>query len=126
MAPRLCSNQGCPQWVEGGTHCDQHRKEKQNLNRSNYERVRYGSNWAKTRTRHLSLYPSCQCDDPKCKCKGGCDEQATEVDHIVNLKWFAERYTRAEAWRIAHHEANLKALCKPCHSSKTMRFDVNR
>lgn len=124
---KLCSHPGCTEWTDGATYCDEHRRDRQRENRSRYQRVRYGSSWPSIRRKHLAAHPLCNCTDPQCGvCQGQCTASAKEVDHIVPLAYFTEQFERAEAWRLAHSEENLNSLCKPCHSSKTIRIDIKR
>lgn len=63
----------------------------------------YGRAWWKLRRFVLARDPLCV----------DCHSRAsTEVDHIVALKMGG-----------GNHPANLRGLCKPCHSSKTCRVD---
>ena len=66
---------------------------------------RYNYQWRKLRERFLFKHPLCE----MCKSKGRYTK-ATEVHHIKPL---AEGGT--------NDELNLMALCKPCHSSITIR-----
>jgi len=62
-------------------------------------------------TRRVKLAASPLCED----CDGrGLTVGAAEVDHIDGLGPNAER---------GHDLDNLRSLCKPCHSRKTVRSD---
>ena len=58
----------------------------------------YGGSWAIKRLRVLARNPRCPCG-----------LKATEVDHVVPLRLGG-----------THDDDNLEALCKPCHSRKTI------
>ena len=64
----------------------------------------YGARWRKLRVMILAREPYCQAD--------GCNEWATEVDHIVPLR-------DGGTDRVD----NLQGLCKSCHSRKTATED---
>ena len=66
----------------------------------------YDGRWRKLRVWFLKRHPLCVC----CKSKGRV-EPATEVDHIVPLRWGGARLD----------VGNLQALCKRCHSRKSAR-----
>lgn len=61
----------------------------------------YGGKWRAVRAAFLRAHPVCACGAPAC-----------EVDHVVPLR---EGGSNARA--------NLRALCKPCHSRKTATHD---
>jgi 5-methylcytosine-specific restriction protein A len=69
----------------------------------------YNNAWRKFRAAYLGRHPLC------CACQAaGRITEAREVDHIVPLKQAPDR---------KYDEANLQALCSPCHSTKTARED---
>jgi 5-methylcytosine-specific restriction protein A len=67
----------------------------------------YGRAWQRIRLVKLAADPLCE------DCAGrGVETAATEVDHVLALA------------RGGTHDAdNLRSLCKPCHSRKTVRED---
>lgn len=65
----------------------------------------YGRNWQRVRLAKLARDPLCE----DCA-EAGRVVQATEVDH-----------RDGDVWNLA--ERNLRALCKPCHSRKTVAHD---
>jgi len=104
-----CTHPGCRELVtRGERHCEAHRKERQNAEtarRGPGSRAFYKSAaWLKARAAYLARHPVCQAD-------AGCDEPATEVDHIVEMS----------AGGAALDDANFVGLCKPHHSQKTAR-----
>ena len=62
----------------------------------------YGSAWRHVRDAFLAAHPWCV----------GCGASATDVDHIV-----ASRRGGTDDWE------NLRPLCHPCHSRKTVLHD---
>ncbi len=64
----------------------------------------YTSAWRKLRAAFLASHPFCE--------SPGCLNAATEVDHKLALRKGG-----------THDEANLQALCRSCHSRKTVRDD---
>lgn len=68
----------------------------------------YGRDWRALRQKFLRANPLCaQCE------KRGRIKPAVEVDHIIPLTQGGPRMD----------PRNLQALCRPCHSSKTVRED---
>jgi 5-methylcytosine-specific restriction protein A len=63
----------------------------------------YGRNWQRCRLAKLAADPLCA----DCRAAGRIAE-ATEVDHVDG-----------DVWNLAAD--NLRSLCKPCHSAKTVR-----
>lgn len=61
----------------------------------------YDAKWRRVRAAFLKAHPVCDCGAP-----------ASEADHVIPL-----REGGSHAW------ANLRARCKPCHSSKTAAHD---
>ena len=72
--------------------------------RGSSSRRGYGARWRKLRGMILARQPYCQTE--------GCNEWATEVDHIVSKRDGGT--DRVE---------NLQGLCKSCHSRKTATED---
>jgi 5-methylcytosine-specific restriction protein A len=106
-AKRPCSVPGCPGLIDGaGKYCEEHA--------GLYDRARgsaaargYGHRWRSLRRMYLRRHPVCV--DPF----GRHIDQvvpATEVDHII---------PRGNGG--TDEESNLQALCKSCHSFKTLR-----
>lgn len=63
--------------------------------------------WRRTRALKLAEQPLCEDCHEK-----GMTTAATEVDHVVALSAGG-----------AHDLDNLRSLCKPCHSRKTVLID---
>ena len=110
-APRKpCRHPGCPNLVEAGRYCQEHKgNERQGQKQYDERRPKtaargYDSKrWRKLRQMVLNNEPLCRT----------CQEQgllvpATEVDHI-------DGDVRNMSWD------NLQPLCKSCHSRKTAR-----
>lgn len=68
----------------------------------------YDHKWREFRLSYLAKNPLCL----DCQARG-LTVEATEVDHVRTLRSGADVYDAG----------NLRALCKPCHSRKTGRFD---
>lgn len=64
----------------------------------------YGHKWRKARSVYLAQHPMCMAP--------GCDQPANEVDHIKRHKGDLRAFWDSSNWQ---------ALCKGCHSEKTMR-----
>lgn len=105
---RPCRVPGCPGWAEHRGYCSDHA----DAERAAFDAARgsagargYGAHWRKIRARFLRRHRTCvECGAP-----------ATEVDHI-----------RPRAEGGDDSDANLRALCKPHHSRRTLRDSVGR
>lgn len=107
---RPCSQPGCPELTDH-RFCKTHAKAEDRRYRT-YQRdpkinKRYDHRWRKIRNAYIQSHPLCE----HCQARGRVTP-AQEVDHIIPLEDGG-----------THDEANLQALCKPCHSSKTARED---
>ncbi len=98
---RVCN---CGHRVADGARCscDLKRKAEADKARPNARARGYDGDWEALRRRFLQAHPRCEI----------CDAQAREVDHIQSV---AERPDLRLSW------PNLRALCKPCHSRRTVR-----
>ena len=67
----------------------------------------YGRDWQARRAQVLGERPLCE----DCLARG-LTVAATDVDHVT-----------AKAAGGDEQDANLRALCRPCHSAKTVRAD---
>ena len=80
-------------------------------NRPAWHRL-YGERWQRYRRAYLARHPFCVV----CR-KEGIIEAATEVDHIEDHKGDLKLF-----W----DESNHQALCKKCHSRKTMKENLRK
>jgi len=108
-AVTICSYPGCTTLVAGG-RCDRHPYPKQPDQRPSAGKRGYDIHWQRIRAAYLKAHPNCAYNR---KCRLG--TPATEVDHVLAL---------ADGGTNEWH--NLRAACKPCHSSKTARLDTPR
>jgi 5-methylcytosine-specific restriction enzyme A len=97
---RPCIDQPCPNLVEHGARCSEHRRAFERGRGSASQRG-YGSVWQRARQAFLLEHPICMAEL-------GCDDLATDVDHI--------RPRRAGG---PDSSDNLQALCGPHHRRKT-------
>lgn len=102
VTKKLCSVQGCPEFQP----CPVHRRTtsaEQERQRGSAAKRGYGRRWQKIRLMKLRRDPLCEDHLER-----GEIVEATEVDHVDgdvgNVAW-----------------ENLRSLCKPCHSRKTVR-----
>ncbi|MBM7795195.1 HNH endonuclease [Pseudoglutamicibacter cumminsii] len=105
---RPCSQPGCPELTDH-RFCPAHARAEDERYRT-YQldpaiNKRYDHRRRKIRNAYIQAHPLCE----QCQTQGRVTP-AQEVDHIVPLEDGG-----------THDEANLQALCKPCHSSKTAR-----
>jgi len=107
--PRLCGRANCQQAAVANGRCAAHAKRAPThakYGTREGDRIYRTAAWQRLRVAYLSNAPICQAP--------GCRAVATEVDHIQPHKG-----DRA----IAFDWDNLQALCKPCHSRKTVQHD---
>jgi 5-methylcytosine-specific restriction protein A len=103
-AARLCAFPSCPEIVEVGGYCAEHRPVEK---RGSAAKRGYGRQWQKVRKRQLSVSPLCA--DPRGRHVGRV-VVATEAHHMIALRNGG-----------TNHLSNLQSLCKPCHSYETVR-----
>lgn len=112
--PKPCAVLACPAIVPGGQRfCAQHQRE---LNRYyDARRPSYNSRrprgWAKLRQEILAR-------DPVCTICG--QAPSTAVDHIVNR----DKTRGQEVVPGIDDPANLRGVCRSCHSRRTMNENV--
>lgn len=108
---RPCAYPGCPELIREGRFCAQHNREvkgQYDHNRESAAKRGYDHRWQAIRRMFLRRHPLCM--DPF-----GVHHEiqqvvaATEVDHI-----------KPKRDGGGNEETNLQALCKSCHSRKTM------
>jgi len=105
-APRPCRFVGCAALVRNGTLCDAHRRTADtydNRRPSSHGRG-YTRQWGRLRNWYLARHPICQWP--------GCEQPASQVDHVVPL-----------ARGGSNDTTNLQGLCAHHHSIKTNSFD---
>ena len=108
---RPCGAPGCTALVYDGRFCEAHAKEQQaayDKQRGSSARRGYGARWRKLRRVVLARSPLCA-DPFGIHAAEGRIEQATEVDHI-----------KPKSQGGTNAMGNLQALCKQCHSRKTV------
>ena len=100
-AAKACARQGCPRLTSDWLCPEHDRKRKQvhDAGRPSAAKRGYGRSWQRLRKMVLARHPICPCG-----------AAATEIDHIV---------PKSEGGDDSAD--NLQALCKSCHSSKTLR-----
>lgn len=105
-APKPCRFTGCPALVQAGGLCGAHRGagDEYDRRRPSSPKRGYGRRWSRLRRWFLSRQPMCQWS--------GCEQPASQVDHIVPLFRGGTNDTQ-----------NLQALCAHHHSIKTNLFD---
>ena len=103
---RPCSHPGCPE-LTATRFCEYHAEVEDKRYRA-YQRDpkinrRYGRAWRAIRARYIATHPLCE----DCE-KQGILTPVAEVHHILPLERGG-----------THDEANLRSLCKPCHSRQS-------
>ena len=109
-AGSACRRPGCAGVVQAGicSQCGPLRRQRQvdyDQQRGNRHQRGYTSEWVRIRAAYLLAHPLCA----DCQALGR-TTAASEVHHV-----------RALRNNGTHEEGNLMALCKPCHSARTMR-----
>lgn len=109
---RVCAEPGCPTLIEAKRrrpYCDAHQRERHRLydqRRGSRHARGYTNKWDKAAKAFLKAHPWC----------AHCEQQgrkvpATEVDHIEPHKDDKRKFWNRRNWQ---------ALCKGCHSRKTL------
>ena len=109
IVKRPCVHPGCPE-LSHESRCEKHRKQERrehDEHRGSSADRGYGAHWRKIRLAFLAQYPLCALCQRERKLA-----PATVVDHIRPHRGNPELFYDPE---------NLQALCKPCHSKKTVR-----
>lgn len=109
MARRLltfCLTPGCPERVESG-RCDKHKRVvSREYHAQESQKFYQKREWKALSLRFRQANPLCA----TCL-KAGRIVESQVVDHIISIK------NGGDEWE----EANLQALCVPCHNAKTVR-----
>lgn len=100
---KVCSRPGCPELTQAG-RCDGCAREADRSRGTAAERG-YDARWRRTRAAFLHQHVGI-CEHP------GCLALVTDVDHIDGEGPLGPR---------GHDFSNLRGLCKPHHSQKTIR-----
>lgn len=98
--PTPCAQPGCPRLTKT-RRCAEHARELERTRGTPSQRG-YDRSWRRLRLIVLNAHPYCQWP--------GCFVPATEVDHVVPKRMGG-----------SDELSNLQALCKPHHSTKTLR-----
>ena len=103
---RACREPGCPGLVTeaGAARCPEHQqayRQALDAGRPSARRRGYDRQWERVRSAFLAAHPRCTF----------CGAPAVDVDHVVPIAGGGPRLD----------PANLRALCHPCHSSRTAR-----
>lgn len=105
---RCTADPTCPNAALPGGACVLHTAERRRKTQSKAERsyaIYRSKRWRKLRRRYLTEHPYCEWGELECMAP------AVDVDHVL----------RIEEGGAPWDEANLQALCKPHHSTKTAR-----
>ena len=101
-ALKNCVIAGCTNLTKSGNYCQIHKPASPKRIKQPYEYLYNSKRWQEIRAWFLRQHPVCV----------GCGRAANEVDHKIPHKGNAELFFST---------SNLQAMCKPCHSSKTLR-----
>jgi len=105
--PRVCSQPGCGALILKGYYCTKHKTLSDIRYRPaqyNHAKLRNNKAWQDIRKEVLEYNPYCECGNI-----------ATEVDHIVAIRNGGD-----------NDPSNLQAMCKSCHSRKTLSEVMNK
>ena len=107
-AMRVCAAPTCPELIETGRWCDEHRPSRTREYRSAESKARqkqYGTQrWREFAKRYIAQHPTCV----------RCGQLSKHCDHVDG-----EGLSGPRAW----DPDNLQALCHSCHSYKTAIAD---
>jgi len=109
-----CGWPGCPEIIRDGRYCEEHSKQdqqQQDQDRPTAAARGYGARWRRLRGMVLHREPVCR-DPFGIHAKNNEVVASSEVDHIIPL-------ARGGTNKLI----NLQALCKSCHSKKTILLD---
>lgn len=111
----ICNWAGCGKTIDQGRYCQKHEElfqaqenKRKSIRNADYSRM-YSWNWRKYSQNYIKAHPLC-----RICLEDGKIIPATEVDHIIPHKGDKDLF-----WA----EDNHQALCKPCHSRKTVLED---
>jgi 5-methylcytosine-specific restriction protein A len=106
--PSPCTTPACPEVVDGGGPCPEHRRQREKA-RGNFRQRGYTSSWDKRRARFLRRNPTCVL----------CGQPATDADHYP----VSRRQLLAQGVADPDADQHLRACCRSCHSRSTVRHD---
>jgi 5-methylcytosine-specific restriction enzyme A len=104
----VCTEPGCPELVDGGGRCEQHRLEARRSNEARRLTVTergYGPAWRKRRARYLAAHPTCAL----------CGAGSQVPDHHPRTR----RELVAAGVPDPDADEHLRPLCTPCHNRAT-------
>ena len=104
---KACIVPGCPGLSSTGNYCIVHsrqREQKYRVVQYQNKKLRNTAEWQRLRRQVLNEEVYCRV----------CGAVATQVDHIIPIP------------EGDNSRANLQALCKPCHSRKTLTESLNK
>jgi len=103
-----CAQPGCKELVYSGGRCTQHRLPRKPIS-SPKPRIYDLARWDAVRISVFRVEPWCKA----CELEGKYT-RSMEIDHIVPIEAGGDPWART----------NLQALCKSCHSRKTLRESI--
>lgn len=104
----ICTVAGCPEFVDGGGRCDEHKRAADRSRGTARQRGYGGRNW--TRARRAVLVRDRMC-------VLGCGRPATVADHWPTSR----RDLIAQGVEDPDAPERLRGLCRDCHSRETAR-----
>lgn len=115
MALKPCLQPGCPELIESGGYCDEHKKhlsKQRDMNRSTPIERGYDNTWRKFRLVYLSKHPLCMdCEEV------GEVTAAIEVHHEKSIQEYPE---------LKYDKNNLRGLCEYHHAKRGAGFWKSR
>ena len=101
---RVCAAPTCPELLESGRWCDEHRPKRRDAKRPSPRTRGYDHRWDKFSKAYRARHPVCI----------HCGAPSEHVDHLDNQGPLGPR---------GYDESNLAAVCRSCHSKLTAEFD---
>lgn len=97
----------------GQARCERHAAVlERDLHAGPHRRIYQTDRWAAVRREVLARDRACRCFG-SCHPGGGCPAPPTDVDHVIPLR------VVIGLGHDPYEMGNLRALCSPCHSTKT-------
>jgi 5-methylcytosine-specific restriction protein A len=113
---RVCTTPGCPEYVQGGGRCDQHKRQAEQRRGTARQRGYGRGHETRFRPAVLARDPRCVCTDKSHGHDSPCGKPSVHADHHPLSR--RELVARGLDPDDPKHG---RGLCGPCHSSETAK-----